>query len=197
MSLQLDTDRTVLASSDNPFWRTPAKLVELLFNEFPIAVDLAASAEDTICGEWLGPGSTLAADALQGDDWSGFIPEYGFGFLNPPYSRKLKQPIEPWIRRCAATAAAGRGVIAVLPAAIQTQWWQEYVWEGRVEVDDARFLAADEIRFFPHRVSFDPPASDPEKESGNANVNTAVVIWRPQRPFVGPWTPHIRYWTYR
>lgn len=183
----IEHDRQILGKSEDPNWRTPQALVELLFKEFPIAIDLAASLDDAVCDEWLGPGPDQGVrnrdDALRFDHWASFIPEYSYGFLNPPYSRKLKMPIEPWIERCWKTAEAGRGVVAVLPAAIQTKWWQEHVWYG-----------ADEIRFFPHRVSFLRPDGEP---ASNANVNTAVVIWRPPRPFVGPWTPHIRYWSYR
>lgn len=184
----IEHDRRTLGKSDEPHWRTPSPLVDLLFREFPITIDLAACAEDTICAEWLGPGCGDAIeDALQYEHWADLIPEHGVGFLNPPYSRKLKLPIEPWIERCHHTAAAGRAVVAVLPAAVQTNWWMDYVWNGQ----------ADEIRFFPYRLSFDAPAHDPERTSSNANVNSAVVIWRPARPFVGPWTPHVRYWSYR
>lgn len=184
MTLQLAHDRQILGSSESPFWCTPQPLVQALFAEFPLTIDLAASAEDTICDHWLGPGSITNEDALAFDHWADFIPEYGYGFLNPPYSRKLKMSIEPWVDRAFLTAERGRGVVAVLPASIQTAWWQEFVWQE-----------ADEIRFFPYRISFDPPPG--VEESGNANVNTAIVIWRPPRPFVGPWTPHVRYWSFR
>lgn len=205
----IEHDREILGKSEDPNWRTPKALVDLLFKEFPIAIDLAACRADAVCGEWLGPDSFLGLDkpdpekyydALAFDDWAALIPEYSYGFLNPPYSRKLKLPIEPWILRCWWTALKGRGVIAVLPAAIQTSWWQKYVWCGRAEEppEDVgtmhSWLPADEIRFFPHRVSFIRADGEP---ASNANVNTAVVIWRPPRPFEGPWTPHTRYWSYR
>jgi phage N-6-adenine-methyltransferase len=189
----IEHDRVTLAKSEDPNWRTPALLVQALFAEFPLAIDLAACADDAICEEWLGPGSPrLVPDALALEHWAHLIPEYAYGFLNPPYSRKLKLPIEPWIERCWKTARSGRGVVAVLPAAIQTVWWQDFVWDGTY--DSTQSLCADEIRFMPHRVSFEHPEGE---KSSNANVNTAIVIWRPARPFVGPWTPHVRYWSYR
>lgn len=199
----IEHDRQILGKSEDPNWRTPQALVDLLFREFPIAIDLAAGPTDAVCGLWLGPGSsgfgeTDTTDALVFSEWAAFIPEYSYGFLNPPYSRKLKMPIEPWIERCWKTAEQGRGVVAVLPAAVQTVWWQDYVWggygRGGKKAEYFKTYPADEIRHFPHRISFLRPDGEP---ASNANVNTAVVIWRPPRPFVGPWTPHVRYWSYR
>jgi phage N-6-adenine-methyltransferase len=180
-------DHRVMTSSKNPNWRTPEKMREALFQEFPLVIDLAADETNTVCDRWLGPYSLLGTDALAFDNWAEFIDQYCYGFLNPPYARKFEGrswPIEPWIERCWQTAEEGRSIVAVLPASIQTDWWRDLVWNG-----------ADEIRFLPHRVSFDPPPD--VTESQNANVNTAIVIWRPRRPFIGPWTPHVRYWSYR
>lgn len=196
-----DHDRQVLASSKQPNWRTPRPLFHALHAEFGFSIDLAACAADSTLDRWLGPESPLedAQDALAFHSWHEVIDEFAFGFLNPPYSRKLKMSIAPWIERCWQTSLDGRGVVAIVPAAVQTQWWQAYVVRGGLPAPgDGAAHRASEIRFFPHRLSFDPPHDEPGKESGNANVNTAIVVWRPYNPFLlEPWAPQVRYWSCR
>ncbi len=190
-------DHQVVTSSKNPNWRTTQPMREALHREFPLAIDLAATAENRVCEDWLGPGSSILEDSLSVESWAGLTPEYSYGFLNPPYARKFEGrswPIEPWIERCWNTSADGRGIVAVLPAAIQTAWWRQYVYAGMAYSEHRH--RATEIRILPHRESFDPPPG--VTESQNANVNTAIVIWHPFNPgLVEPWVPHQRYWSYR
>lgn len=203
-------DHRVMTSSKNPNWRTPQPLRDALHAEFPLAIDLAADAKNSVCAEWLGPGSTLGetTDALAFQSWATLIPEYSYGFLNPPYARRWPDlqtgeerswPIEPWIERAWLTSYYGRGVVGVLPAAIQTGWWKQYIWTGGYPDSRDSMSAihrATEIRLIPHRVSFDPPPG--VSESQNANVNTAIVIWHPFNPRLQePWVPLVRYWSYR
>lgn len=55
---------------------------------------------------------------------------------------------------------------------------------------------ATEVRLFPYRLKFEAPEGHEGSTSG-ANVNTAIVIWKPTKGFVEPWSPAFRYWSYR
>lgn len=153
---------------------------------FKFGIDVAASAENALCETWCGPEHEdparrdgLTANWLQLCEDDG---NYDVAFMNPPYSRELKMPIEPWIETAYRWSLKGMTVVGILPAAVQTRWWQQYARK------------ADSVWFIPHRVSFVPP---PGKTGTGANVNTAVVIWRPAPRFLGHAEPAYRYWTYR
>ena len=205
-------DQRIIHSSVLPNWRTPNQLYAKLHNEFNFRMDLAADAASSKCGiNYLGPGAFAnprgysatfnQRDALSGKagDWR----VHGRGFLNPPWSKEAKLPLTPWIERMIAEAQEGWEGVAILPASIQTRWWQ------RVRAH------AYEIRLIPHRVSFElgpedlrkwqeawlarqtDPTKQPPAKPANAGGNTAVVVWKPLRGYVGPWEASVRYWTYR
>lgn len=202
----------ILTSSDEPNWRTPAWLREALDREFGIWLDAAAdSGESSVQpnGLYLGPGSPSGCvdgldNSLTWADWARAMGPAYWGehlpgpapvlFCNPPYSRKLKMPIEPWIKRMAIEGRSST-VIGVLPFAPQTQHWRRYVVGHE--------FRATEIRLFPFRVKFDPPPGYATKaqdgKTHGANVNTAIVIWKPtdEYPRALPWAPLQRYWVPR
>lgn len=185
----------VTTSSDNPNWRTPEWLWRTLSKEFTFVLDCAADPQTVIgcCNEWLGPGSSLLEDGLL-VPWfevlgeiTRSIPGHAL-FVNPPYSNKLKMPIEPWVKM-AAEAGESITTVAILPYATQTKWWAEYVY--------GTLYRAVQIRRFHHRISFDPPLGS-GKPKLNANVNTAVVVWSPLGTSIAePWVPHEFYWNVR
>lgn len=195
----------VLTSSAEPNWRTPGWLRAALVREFDFCLDAAAdSATVSLAPHWLGPHSPLGLDDGLSVAWADVAPllqgvggRSGAVFCNPPYSRKLHRQgvpgmtIPPWVK---AMAEAGQRttVVGVIPYSPQTRHWLRYVMGY-----DYR---ATEIRLFPFRVKFDPPegyvsGSQDGKISG-ANVNTAVVIWKPAHEFPRqlPWAPLVRYW---
>lgn len=184
----------VLTSSAEPNWRTPEWLRAALRREFDIALDAAADMGSSVAPLWLGPGSPYGIeDALAplGMGWGALVLPVQAVFCNPPYSRVAKQPITPWVAALAKTGADAIA-IGVLPYASQTQHWRRYVVGGEYR--------ATEIRLFPFRVAFDPPpgysAAAKNGKTHGANVNTAVVIWRPTAdyPRTQPWAPLQRYW---
>lgn len=195
----------VITSSENPNWRTPRWLVAALDREFGIVLDAAASMVDRVIpdGHFLGPGSELLDNALAGVPWWDIVKSVYLGcvplpnraiFCNPPYSRKQKMPIEPWVKMMAETGRDGT-VIGVLPYSPQTEWWRLYV-EGHSDPDSGQpysTLKATEIRKFPFRLKFEPPP-DYKGDASGANVNTAVVIWKPGIDYIEPWAPFQRYW---
>lgn len=178
--------RHVMHSSKDSDWGTPPEMFDALDGLFKFGIDVAANAENRLCETWCGPDHDdparkdgLTADWLQAvaDDHA-----YDVAFMNPSWSREQKQPIEPWIEAAYRWSRRGMTVVGVLPAAVQTRWWQAFARK------------ADAIWFIPHRVSFVAP---PGRTSSSAGVNTAIVIWRPSPAFIGHSEPAYRYWTYR
>lgn len=186
-------NHNAITSSINPLWRTPRWLVAALDREFRILLDCAASEEDRTTTYFLGPGSSILDDALCGVSWWDAAAsvytdpvERGALFVNPPYSQDLHLPIAPWIRQAAIEGQCGT-VIGIVPLSPQTEWWRTYV-------ESTGAYRATEVRKFPFRLKFEPPADYVGKAPG-ANVNTAVVIWKPTAEYqTGPWAPLCRYW---
>jgi len=188
----LTHDRQIIHSSSESDWRTPPECFQALDRVFHFTLDAAANQDDHCCPRWLGPGG-VQEDALGvGVMWTGTV------FLNPPYSRKRKLPIAPWVRACWQFT---RGlyeweklenlptIVAILPFAPQTDWYRQYVY-GHTALGHP---AMEEWRL-PHRISFLRPDGSP---ASNAGVNSVIIVWRPNPGFVGPWQPAVRYWSYR
>lgn len=182
--MKTETQR-ILHSSKESNWRTPPEMFAALDREFKFDLDAAADEASGLCQNWIGE----SEDGLV-VSW-GTLGEYVF--LNPPYSREAGLPIELWIEKCWREAQAGCTVVAVLPHSVQTIWYQRWVY-GVTKIGQWSGFAADEVRQIPHRVTFLHPDGTPRH---NAPGNTCVVIWRPNPGYVGPWSPTVRYWSYR
>lgn len=186
----------VMHSSKRCDWGTPAALYNKLHNEFCFGLDVAAEKHNAKAAYYLGPDHPhetlrdgLAVDwivetPLRGGQF-GVAPTLTAAFMNPPYSRQLKLPIEPWLRKATVEAMKGLTVVGIIPANVQTRWWQTWV------------RAAYEVRFLTHRISFDAPPG--VKVSSNAGHNVAVVIWKPlvKLGYVKFFEPHYTYWSCR
>lgn len=198
-------DRQVIHSSAESDWRTPPALFAALYKEFSFQTDAAADAASALCASWYGPGSSFAADALS-ITWP---VEWGPFFLNPPFSRTKARAwegqdqsinpyrIENWARKCWEESQRGCTIVGLFPFAPQTEWYRQCVY-GHHDDSSPKFVwnghAAQQERRLPHRVSFLKPDGT---ESGNAGVNTAVIVWTPMTGAVGPWQPFSYYWSYR
>ena len=68
---------------------------------------------------------TEADDGLT-KPWAVFPPFHGV-FLNPPWSRKLGKPIDPWLVKCHEEAGEGVEIVALVPVATATKWWRRHV----------------------------------------------------------------------
>lgn len=213
----------MLHSSGQCDWRTPPELYARLDQRFHFGLDLAATVDCALVGGadsalYLGPDHPLPdlQDSLN-VAWHQVIGPNGVGFLNPPYSLSLYQDglkvgvarddlqwllIENWARKAYEESLKGFTTIGVFPYAAQTQWFRRYVmghtdhdkitdpahgttWAGHAALDCWRI---------PHRVNFLRANGEP---AANANVNTCIVEWGPNPGFVGPWSPSMRYWSYR
>lgn len=192
----------ILTSSESPDWQTPDWLYNALDQEFQFVLDAAANGENHKAPHWLGPDSPICEDGLvlpwqdavvhllnlQATALSSLaVLQRVAVFVNHPYSRKLGMAHEPWLRQM-ALAGEHMTVVGVVPYSPQTKWWRKYV----VGVD----YRATEIRLFPYRIAFDPPPGY-DGDAPGANVNTAIVVWKPSELFVDPWVPQLRYWNPR
>jgi hypothetical protein len=189
-------------------------MFDALDREFRFVIDVCANRSNAKCARYFGPDAAkawrdglivpwrdeaigvcvragliaAAGRNLKHVDRSARVAPPGAVFMNPPYSREKKMPIEPWIEKAAHEAMTGLVVVGIVPASVQTEWWYQFVRNGPAR--------AHEIRFLPHRVSFNAPKGY-RGSASNAGGNTAVVIWRPANGLVGTWQPAERYWTFR
>lgn len=136
-----------LLSSDRDDWCTPGGLLRLVRQVGPICLDP--------CGN---PGSIVHAVREyrldRGEDglrlpWA----VGGLCFVNPPYG----DAIGAFTRRMAREGAAGVEIIGLLPARVDTAWWQRDVvtadaicfWSGRL-----KFLGARDSAPFPSAIAY-------------------------------------------
>jgi DNA (cytosine-5)-methyltransferase 1 len=195
----LEHDRKLIHSSTECNWRTPPELFEALDRAFHFYWDAAADKTSRLVRlnefheHYFGP------DAENPDHRDALTYAWAYSvfrgpiFLNPPYSRTQKKPIDPWAQKCWVEAAQGCTIVALLPFAPQPSWYRAYVYGHGLQGTWRGFAAMEEWRI-PHRVSFLRPDGSP---ASNAGVNSVVIVWRPNPGFVGPWQPAVRYWSYR
>lgn len=201
-------DEAVVHGSDFPDYLTPWDMVQALRDEFRFDLDLAADANSSIVHRWLGPDG-LVDDALAHDWYSMISAGYGMGFLNPPWSRERKMPIEPWLKKAVEEANHGFTTVMVVPHRPDTRWWR-------------LTQHAAEIREIPHRVKYLLPPSaflarnaereaagkTPLKgklvhhgcreayETSGAGFPTALLLFRPQPGIIAPALPRRVTWDY-
>lgn len=84
----------------------------------PVAWDLAADESNHVAPGWFGPGSA-EPDAFKAI-WHA---KKGLLWLNPPF-----QNLADWTARAAAEAGHGANVALLMPAAIGTNYFREWVW---------------------------------------------------------------------
>lgn len=160
-------------------WRTPRACFDALDDEFDFGIDLAATAENALCAQWLGPGSLLAEDALAVTCIGGLVDTFGLtAFLNPPYSSDL---IAPFLAKAVEEAAIGMVIVALVPYTPDVRWW-------------AHVEHATEIRRIPHRVPY--LQADGTTKAG-AMFPSCVAVFRPQPGVVQPAAPRYVTWTWR
>lgn len=105
-------------------YRTPADFIAAVKRRLGIAefaIDLAAHAGNTQAKSWFGPGSDSYTDAFKAPSWARYC-RHGWGWLNPEFAN-----IDPWARRCAATADEGGSVAFLVPAGVGANWYRDHV----------------------------------------------------------------------
>lgn len=152
--------QAVLFATGNDERVTPPGVFLPLQREFQFTLDAAATAANTRCARWLGPGSLLAADGLL-HPWVGERV-----WCNPPYSRGLQRQ---FIRKAAGERMNGVLAVLLLPARTDTRAFHNYIWDGTTH----RPQTGVEVRFLSGRIRF-------EGEESGAPFPSMVVVFRPR-----------------
>lgn len=141
-------------------YRTPPELFAALDAEFNLKIDVAASAENALCENYIDE----ALDAL-GCDWlpdpDNGISEWHFAWCNPPYS-----DIGPWVRKAAEQSKQGIGCVMLVMADTSVGWYAEAI----KTCQEVRFIVGGRISFL------DPVTGKPA--AGN-NKGSMFLIWHP------------------
>lgn len=135
-----------LMTSTRADWCTPLVVLERVRQVGPIVLDPCASRGAIV---------RAAVEYHEGDD--GLTKSWALGglvYVNPPYGR----PISRWTWKMREEGERGVELVALLPARVDTEWWQEDVapsaesicfWRGRLT-----FLGAEQGAPFPSAVVY-------------------------------------------
>lgn len=130
--------------SDN--WATPAYLYDELDREFNFDFDPCPLNEGEI--------------EPQND---GLLIEWGMrNFINPPYSRKLK---EMFVKRAIEFSRSGRLCVMLLPVSTSTALFHDYIQPN-----------AQEIRFLRGRVRFEGVNTFGERVTGKPGMHDSMIV---------------------
>lgn len=110
-------------------WRTPPHLFAALDRRFKFNYDAFASHENALCDAYSTVEGTFYQPYRPGN---AFSPLDGLNhswaevrvFMNPPYSRYL---IEQCVRKAFDERNRAEIIVALLPAATETHWFQRYI----------------------------------------------------------------------
>ena len=144
-------------ASDN--WSTPQDFWDVLNAEFDFDMDVAASKENSKCGENC---FTIEDDALS-RDWGWPLEHPTICWLNPPYSK-----CREFIAKAALEASKGCTVVCLVPSRTDTRWWHGSVWDR--EKHQPR--PGVEVRFIKGRLKFGGAAC-------GAPFPSVIVVFRP------------------
>jgi len=152
-------NNALMFSKASDEWSTPDDFFAALDAEFDFDLDVAASAENAKCLDYL----TIEDDALS-VNWarSGLVTCW----MNPPYSK-----CREFIAKAALEASKGCTVVCLVPSRTDTRWWHEYVWDR----EKHRPRPGVEVRFVKGRLTFGgAPAGAP--------FPSVVIVFRPVKP---------------
>jgi len=144
--------QTQTPTDEKDEWRTPPDLFARLSAIYgPFGLDVAATAHNALCRQWLGPGSRLGEDALA-MHWHN--PHLLGGtplrvWCNPPYSRGM---VAQFVAKAAEETRLGfvQSATLLLPATTDVAWWHTSVWDS----ERGRFYRGVEVEFLRPRVRF-------------------------------------------
>jgi phage N-6-adenine-methyltransferase len=186
---------------------TDPALFAVLNQEFRFVLDLAATAENKLCPNYLGKGDGWLGKNLSpeepappdGDESKGGsldVPWHhwtGWLWLNPPFRN-----IMPWARKCKEEAELGARIVMLVPAAVDSDWFEKHVYE-KAEV---RWLKSRPV--FKYRYTKDgpkdPKTGKPRYLSGEWNKDgypkpCQVCVFekgRPPRLFPWDWRGNLK-----
>ncbi|MDX7992630.1 phage N-6-adenine-methyltransferase [Xenorhabdus littoralis] len=137
-------------------WQTPLPLFTALNLEFDFYLDAAASANNTLCANYL----TERDNALE-CDWV----SYGSIWCNPPYSE-----IGEWVQKAAIECRKQcQSIVMLVPSDTSVGWFKLAL----ETVDEARLITGGRIQFVPVQ----------ERKRNSNTKGSMLLIWR---PFITP-----------
>ena len=134
-------------SSVSNEWETPKTLFNSLNKEFNFDLDAAATKENALCPNFF----TIEDNALE-QDWS----KYKNIWCNPPYGRAIGKFVEKAFNE----SRKGSTVVILVPARVDTRWWQS-------------FCAFGQVLFIKGRLKFVNKSFPSYREDGNFKVSPA------------------------
>jgi phage N-6-adenine-methyltransferase len=141
---------------DRNTYGTPDYVFQYLNKRYPFAWDLAATASNTKCQNFLSP----RMDSLS-LPWHLLAPKRWL-WLNPPY-----RPLKLWIQKCQEERDLGAKIITLVPL-------------GTVATRYFSIGPPQEIHRVTGRINFDPPIGLPDK---NGNMwDSVVLVWDLETP---------------
>ena len=131
-----------LLTSNSDEWTTPQWLFDRLNERFQFTIDVAATRENRLCDAWYDSRDDGLTQSWEGERV----------FCNPPYSQ-----ISLWAHKFAFEAKSASLIVALVPARVDTRWWQDYVAKadlvhfirGRLRFGDSKNSAP-----FPSALAF-------------------------------------------
>jgi len=131
-------------SNKGDYWETPPELFKKLDDEFAFELDAAANFDNAKCFAYFNE-----EDNSLDKDWSGYTSVW----LNPPYSRGN---IEKFMEKAYKESQKGCTVVCLVRFDPSTQWFQDWVDRGAVEVRMlarcVKFVGAPSAYNFPYCV---------------------------------------------
>lgn len=125
-------------------WKTPAKFYDELNNEFHFDFDPCPYHHNV-------------------DEWDGLQVEWGqSNFVNPPYSRKLK---ESFIHKAILEASKGKTCVMLLPVSTSTKIFHDFIKPN-----------AKEIRFVRGRLRFEGINTKGELVTNQTPMHDSMVV---------------------
>ncbi|MCC8366562.1 phage N-6-adenine-methyltransferase [Xenorhabdus sp. PB61.4] len=138
-------------------WQTPLPLFKALNLEFKFTLDVAASAQNTLCTHYL----TERDNALE-SDWL----SHGAIWCNPPYSN-----IKPWVEKAAIECQKQlQPVVMLVPSDTSVGWFKLAL----DTVDEVRLITGGRLSFI---------NAETQKTVNGNNKGSLLLIWR---PFIKP-----------
>jgi phage N-6-adenine-methyltransferase len=138
----------VLFSSSRDDWQTPPEVFGPLSLEFCFAQDVAATAGNSLCPDYIGPDhwDETQRDALS-TVWARSLYGSQACWCNPPYSRGLQGR---FIAKAAAERRRGVTTVMLIPARTDTRAFHVHVWNSFLHQPHEGV----EVRFLPGRIKF-------------------------------------------
>lgn len=150
-------------------WQTPSELFKVLDYEFHFDLDAAATYENRMVGNHLGPGAGSDLQDALTSPWIGTTV-----WCNPPYS-KLPTFVE---RAYNQSKLQHNTVVLLIPAYTDTRYWWNYIVPH-----------ADEVRFLKGRLQF----LEGGKKKQSARFPSCVVVFRDPKTYSNH-SDHVHCW---